>query len=215
MHAVSDAINYDCSHLLINHFFVEKNPALWGAYLNNDSPTVNGYSIGTDLSNATAWIGRTAYIGYFQPGRVDLPSDKVYFVYGNEEKNVSTGNEYLALPSGCSCRAEPASIASTSVGVVFSTGYGIGVHTWSNGRVSVAKTTASNSEWYPNQAGGVIIGPVGVNNSLVCESIVAGNVKPTIASAGGACGEFETFYVFLAFYLSHFTHRFLEGLLWQ
>jgi hypothetical protein len=91
------------------------------------------------------------------------------------------------LPAGCSCRLEPPNTAKTLKGFVIH-GYGVGVHYWPTGQVSVTKTNVyGNLEWYPSQAGGTITSETTVNNTMVCQSSVPSSARPTVKSTNGAC----------------------------
>jgi hypothetical protein len=161
--------------------------ALWTFYFNDSSPSINGFSVGTDLSNTEAYIGRATSSGNLNhPGRLQIESKKIYYTFGTAEAVGITKNDYLVLPERCSCRFEPANIAKNLEGYIFF-GYGIGVHYWSSGKVSVVKTSVTeNKEWYPSETGGAIKNAT-VNNSMVCTSTIASNVKPTVKSANGNC----------------------------
>jgi hypothetical protein len=79
--------------------------------VSGDAPAINGFSIGMDVSNTVAYIGRTNYDRFLHVGRLQIETATVFFIIssalGPQEMNSDKKNEYLILPSGCSCRIEP------------------------------------------------------------------------------------------------------------
>ncbi|KAG5667643.1 hypothetical protein PVAND_015617 [Polypedilum vanderplanki] len=175
--------------------------ALWAAYLNDNSPTVNGFNGGISAyytaANSTAWIARGDYGNIMIPGRVQITGStgSIYVTVGVELTPNLGGGEYLVVRDGCQCSWLPPYLASNHPGLVKTSDltfdYAISRINSTDGRVSIGKTTTPNyNTIYTSPSGvqNVLTYPKPMVDVLVCESNADMSTKPMISFVNDACG---------------------------
>jgi hypothetical protein len=147
----------------------------WMKHKNDDTTTINGFSIGTSWKNNTAWVGRGHFSGQFQPGRIQIEASTGAYLVSDSDGEVfrTTFTEYLALSVGCSCSFVPVeSVALSSSSLIhcvdFNNHWLIGRFDLGNGQVSIAKVMQSNDQIYIDLNGMSTLG--GATEVLVCET---------------------------------------------